>query len=83
MFGARHGLFRVPILGWLMRNTGTVPIYRVVDAKNGATDVRRYANAQSIDALAADVAGGSFSALFPEGVSHDAPLRGLGAAPIR
>ena len=73
VFGARHGLFRVPVLGWLMRNTGTVPIYRVVDAKKGATVLRRKANAQSIDALAAEVAGGSFSALFPEGVSHDAP----------
>lgn len=31
VFGARHGLFRVPGLGALMRSLGTVPIYRAED----------------------------------------------------
>jgi len=71
-FGARHGLLRWPILGWLMRSVGTVPIYRASDVKGDAA-VRRAANRKSLDALAHKIANGSFSALFPEGVSHDAP----------
>jgi len=72
-FGARHGLFSWPVLGWLMRGLGTVPIYRAADARKITDDKRRSGNLQSIDALAEAVAGGSFSALFPEGVSHDEP----------
>lgn len=75
VFGARHGLFSWPGLGWLLRRVGTVPIYRAVDAKSGdaADQARREANAKSLDALAERVARGSFSSLFPEGESHDAP----------
>lgn len=76
VFGARHGLFRVPLLGSLMRAIGTVPIYRAQDAEGGATTdaaERRRRNEASLDALAREIAGGSFSALFPEGKSHDAP----------
>jgi 1-acyl-sn-glycerol-3-phosphate acyltransferase len=76
VFGARHGLFSWPGLGWLLRRVGTVPIYRAVDAKAGADaadQARREANARSLDALAERVARGSFSSLFPEGESHDAP----------
>lgn len=77
VFGARHGLFSWPGLGWLLRRVGTVPIYRAVDAKSGsgeeADQARRDANARSLDALAERVASGSFSSLFPEGESHDAP----------
>lgn len=72
VFGARHDLLNVPILGWLMRSVGTVPIYRASDVK-GDAEGRRAANRKSLDALAHKIANGSFSALFPEGVSHDAP----------
>lgn len=71
VFGARDGLLRWPILGWVMRRMGTVPIYRAQDQGKMDADARRAANEKSLDALAAAVAGGSFSALFPEGVSHD------------
>ena len=73
VFGARHGLFRWPLLGSLMRAIGTVPIYRATDSAKGSGPDRRSQNRQSLDALAGEVAGGEFSALFPEGVSHDAP----------
>lgn len=76
VFGARHGLFKVPLLGALMRAVGTVPIYRAADAKEGSgagEAERRERNRQSLDALARAIASGSLSALFPEGVSHDAP----------
>jgi hypothetical protein len=53
---------------------GTIPIYRRQDASGERNDdSRRQANRNSLDALASAIAGGSFAALFPEGVSHDAP----------
>lgn len=75
VFGARHGLFQVPLLGALMRAIGTVPIYRAQDAPDAAGDAaeRRRRNEASLDVLAHEIAAGSFSALFPEGKSHDAP----------
>ncbi len=74
VFGARHGLFKLPILGSLMRAVGTVPIYRRRDARKGSDDAERQAaNRRSLDALARAVAGGSYAALFPEGQSHDHP----------
>jgi 1-acyl-sn-glycerol-3-phosphate acyltransferase len=74
VFGARNGLFKWPILGQLMRAMGTVPVYRREDAASTIDDSeRREANKESIDALAREVAGGRFAALFPEGLSHDEP----------
>ncbi len=73
VFGARHGLFRWPVLGLLLRSIGTVPIYRAVDAATADPEKRRAQNKKTVDALAASVAAGSFAALFPEGVSHDEP----------
>jgi len=74
VFGARHGLLRWPLLGWLLRRIGTVPIYRPQDVGGPRTEAaRRAANRRSLDALAAEVAAGSFAALFPEGDSHDEP----------
>lgn len=86
VFGARHGLFGYPLLGFVLRRLGTVPIYRAMDARRSHGDevdavaakaareaARREANRRSLDALAAAIAAGSFAALFPEGISHDAP----------
>jgi 1-acyl-sn-glycerol-3-phosphate acyltransferase len=73
VFGARHGLFRWPLLGRLMRALGTVPVYRAADVARGSDAERARANERSLDALAREVASDSFAALFPEGVSHDAP----------
>ncbi len=73
IFGARHGLFGVPVLGQLMKSIGTVPIYRVQDASDDDSASRQTANRGSLDALVAEVARGSFSCLFPEGTSHDSP----------
>jgi 1-acyl-sn-glycerol-3-phosphate acyltransferase len=73
VFGARDGLFRWPGRGALMRGLGTVPIYRAVDAGAVRPADRRDANRQSLDALAHEVSSGAFSALFPEGASHDEP----------
>ena len=71
--GARHGLFKWPLLGWLMRGIGTVPIYRKEDFESGDDHERRAANKNSLGLLAESVAKGRFAALFPEGLSHDEP----------
>lgn len=73
IFGARHGLFRWPILGTFLRHVGTVPIYRPADRSSMSDEDRRAANKQSVDTLARAVADGGISCLFPEGTSHDAP----------
>ncbi len=73
VFGARHGLLKWPVIGWLMRAIGTIPIYRTQDATNLSSKERRDANEASLEALAKELAAGSFSALFPEGLSHDDP----------
>ena len=74
VFGARHGLFRWPLIGRLMCALGTVPIYRATDLQDGDVEARRKANRESLDALAQAVCDGRFAALFPEGVSHDDPF---------
>ncbi|MEM0961032.1 MAG: 1-acyl-sn-glycerol-3-phosphate acyltransferase [Bacteroidota bacterium] len=73
VFGARDGLLRWPLVGPIMRALGTVPIYRAQDQEGMSPEERRDANRASLGALADQIASGSFSALFPEGVSHDAP----------
>ncbi len=72
VFGARHGLLGMPILGRMLNALGTVPIYRARD-HSGDDESRRASNEASLDALAEQVAAGSLAALFPEGESHDAP----------
>ena len=72
-FGARHGLLDLPLLGWILRHTGAVPIYRACDTPEQQPDLRRAANVQSLEKLAEAVANGRLTALFPEGLSHDAP----------
>ena len=77
VFGARAGLFQVPLLSALMRAVGTVPIHRRHPGGGGrggtSEEERRSANRRSLDALARAIAEGDFAALFPEGDSHDEP----------
>ena len=75
-FGARHGLFRIPLVGWLLRGVGAVPLYRARDRGEAGAPVsdreRREANHRSLTALA-EAARHSFVAIFPEGATHDEP----------
>jgi 1-acyl-sn-glycerol-3-phosphate acyltransferase len=73
VFGAAHGLFRWPGFGTLLRALGTVPVYRRQDAGSRNIDSLRQRNESSLDQLATAIADGSYSALFPEGMSHDEP----------
>ena len=74
VFGARDGLFRVSFVGRVARALGTVPIYRRQDLGDGDLEEARRRNDVSLDALAGRIADGYYSALFPEGFSHDAPF---------
>ncbi|MGH9332411.1 MAG: 1-acyl-sn-glycerol-3-phosphate acyltransferase, partial [Vicinamibacteria bacterium] len=72
--GARHGLFRIPLLGFFLRALGAIPVYRRRDFPEGTDErIRRGANEKSIAAMAAAVTSGAFALLFPEGQSHDRP----------
>ena len=73
VFGARHGLFEVPVLGWLIRALGTVRLYRPQDEGTHSSEAeRRTANRRSLASLAT-AARQSFVAIFPEGATHDEP----------
>lgn len=74
VFGAKHGLFKWPLFGRIMRAFGAVPIYRAHDDPRLGEEARRAANQASLSALAARIADGAFAALFPEGISHDEPF---------
>lgn len=67
-FLAREPLFRAPVLGWLLKGLGALPVYRKQDhpglmAKNDGT----------LDAAASALAGSKAITIFPEGKSHSAP----------
>ncbi len=73
-FLAKAPLFRVPIVGTVLRLAGCLPVFRSKDdpgltAQNEAT----------FAAVTAALAGGAAVAIFPEGTSHDAPA----LAPLR
>ena len=55
-------------IGWLVRALGCIPVYRQQD--DPAATGR---NAEAFRAAHEALAGGSAVALFPEGISHDAP----------
>jgi 1-acyl-sn-glycerol-3-phosphate acyltransferase len=67
-FLAKHTLFKMPVIGWLIRTAGALPLYRQQD--QGA-DVSQN---QETFAIARELlkSGGAI-ALFPEGVSHNEP----------
>lgn len=73
VFGARHGLFRWPLLGTLLRATA-VPIFRRQDLPAGGDPAAaKRGNDSSLAALAAAIEAGSYAVLLPEGDSHDEP----------
>ncbi|HEX6059015.1 MAG TPA: 1-acyl-sn-glycerol-3-phosphate acyltransferase [Gemmatimonadaceae bacterium] len=79
-FLAKAPLFTDPLVGWLVRGAGSIPVYRRQD---DAAQVGR--NEEMFAAVYAALVGGSAVGIFPEGLSHSnpslAPLR-TGAARI-
>lgn len=67
-FLARAPLFRMRSIGWVVRGTGSIPVYRRVDDPDLVG--RNVGTFQAVqDALAA----GSAVGIFPEGLSHSEP----------
>lgn len=66
-FVAKAPLFKIPILGWLMRKIGAIPVIRRFEA-DGEVDYNTFFNS-CIDSLAS----GDSIVIFPEGVSLAQP----------
>jgi 1-acyl-sn-glycerol-3-phosphate acyltransferase len=73
-FLGKAPLFEDWRIGWLMRGVGAIPVYRRQD---DPTALNR--NVEMFAAVEAALASGAAVALFPEGISHDAPA----LAPLR
>lgn len=67
-FLARAPLFGKRSIGWLIRGSGAIPVYRRDDAPEM---VGR--NEEMFSAVHAALAQGSVVGIFPEGISHSAP----------
>jgi len=67
-FLAKSTLFRLPVAGWLLRTVEALPLYRRSDA---GEDVSQ--NLRTFEACRRLLLRGRCIALFPEGLSHNAP----------
>lgn len=67
VFLAKEPLFRIPLIGWITRATGSIPVYRRVDGADASQNQRTF------DRVGRVLAEGSAVALFPEGTSHSDP----------
>ena len=80
---AKHTLFRIPVLGRLLRASSVVPIERPSDSKD--LEASRQRNADRLRNLSSLLSKGGSVLIFPEGVTHaDAGVRTVrsGAARI-
>lgn len=72
-FLAKEGLFRTPVIGWLLRNAGQIPVYRST-----------YRNDEPLRAAAEYLRAGHLVSIFPEGtLTRDPelwPMRGRSGA---
>lgn len=67
-FLAKSTLFRLPVIGWLLRTVESLPLYRRADP---GEDVSQ--NLRTFEACRQLLLRGRCIALFPEGVSHNEP----------
>ena len=67
-FLAKSTLFRMPVIGWILRTVGALPLYRRIDA---GEDVSQ--NQKTFELCRELLREGGSIALFPEGVSHNSP----------
>ena len=66
---AKAPLFRYPVLGWLLRLIGAIPVHRRHESEGGPDR-----NAASFARVTELLANGDAVLLFPEGVSQPAPV---------
>ena len=67
-FLAKAPLFRIPLVGWLVRAAGSIPVQRRQDP---GSDLSK--NREMFGRVRAHLAAGGAVALFPEGTSHSDP----------
>ncbi|MEW5739758.1 MAG: 1-acyl-sn-glycerol-3-phosphate acyltransferase [Myxococcota bacterium] len=67
-FLAREPLFRAPVLGWILKGLGALPVYRKQDHP-GLMEK----NEGTLEAAASALAEAKAITIFPEGKSHSAP----------
>jgi len=65
---AKAPLFSDPVLGWLVKGSGAIPVYRKQDDPTQTAK-----NDDTFRAVHDALASGSAVALFPEGISHSEP----------
>jgi 1-acyl-sn-glycerol-3-phosphate acyltransferase len=65
-FAAKDALFRIPLMNFVLRQMGAVPIARRSEHPDGPLD-----NRASLESLVAALVSGSAVGIFPEGISHD------------
>lgn len=65
---AKHTLFKLPVIGRLLRSAGGVPIERAQDSNDKAG--ARARNAQMLGEVSSVVANGGRLMIFPEGTTH-------------
>ncbi|HUB06630.1 MAG TPA: lysophospholipid acyltransferase family protein [Myxococcales bacterium] len=66
-FLAKEPLFRMPIVGAMVRGAGCLPVYRAQDNADLSKNKATFEQARAI------VGSGGAIAIFPEGTSHDDP----------
>lgn len=66
-FLAKEPLFRMPVLGWMVRALDCLPVYRTSDGVDTSRNRDTFAGARAIL-----VSGGAI-AVFPEGTTHSEP----------
>ena len=64
-FLAKSTLFSDSRVGWLVRGSGAIPVYRRSDDAEAASR-----NVQMFEAVFTELAGGAAVGIFPEGISH-------------
>jgi glycerol-3-phosphate O-acyltransferase / dihydroxyacetone phosphate acyltransferase len=67
-FLAKAPLFSLPLLGWIMKRVGALPVYRKQDDPS-----QMGRNAGTLEAAAGALAQGRCITIFPEGRSHSEP----------
>lgn len=65
---AKAPLFTHPLIGWIIRGVGSVPVYRQIDDPSKISQ-----NLDSFRDAHRVLAEGSVIGIFPEGISHSAP----------
>ena len=65
---AKHTLFKIPLLGRLIKAGGALPIYRATDSDN--LEEAREKNQKMLEGVGKEISNGGKLLLFPEGKTH-------------